>query len=76
MSTLDELNADLQRVNDSALTAQILIEHGWRKKPTFEALTEALDEATSSFGTGFWSTAERDHMAHAVLALLDRGTDA
>lgn len=32
-----------------------------------EGLRDALDEATSSFGTGFWATAERDHMADSLL---------
>lgn len=33
-----------------------------------EAIADALDEATSKFGTGFWATGERDALVDALLA--------
>lgn len=33
-----------------------------------EVLAEVLDNATSSFGTGFWNYSERDHLVNAILA--------
>ena len=77
MSTRDELNADLQKVNDPARTADVLIAEGWRKKPSREEMARAIFEL--QYHSMHWLDArepEKDdyrNRADQILALMDGG---